>query len=339
MCATNSFIQKSENSNMNILITGAAGFIGSHASERLLSKGHSVVGIDDFDPFYPKHFKLHNLDAIGKSAHFSFFEGSILDGPFLNTIFKSHRIDAVIHLAAKAGVRPSIEHIGDYYETNITGTVTLLESMRANDVSKMLFASSSSVYGNNPKVPFSESDNVDHPISPYASTKKSGELLCHVYCHLYGFHINCLRFFTVFGPRQRPDLAIHKFTRLIEQNKPIPFFGDGSTARDYTYVDDIVNGIECALNHLDGYNVYNLGESRLVNLKEMLQAIEDSLGKKAVLDIRPMQPGDVQLTYADISKAKAEIGYNPKFDFVAGIRNFVSWYQENKNKLYRAPVS
>jgi UDP-glucuronate 4-epimerase len=319
---------------MNILITGAAGFIGSHAAEKLLANGHSVIGIDNFDPFYAKHFKLHNLETLKATKQFSFHEGNILDKAFLDQLFNSYKIDAVIHLAAKAGVRPSIENIGDYYETNITGTVTLLECMKANGVTKMLFASSSSVYGNNEKAPFSEADFVDNPISPYASTKKSGELLCHVYHHLHGFDITCLRFFTVFGPGQRPDLAIHKFTRLIEQGKPLPFFGDGTTARDYTYVDDIVNGIDCALNHLGGFRVYNLGESRVVTLKDLIATIENAMGKKAILNKQPMQPGDVKLTYADISKAKKEIGYNPKFDLATGIRNFVEWYLANKSKLY-----
>jgi UDP-glucuronate 4-epimerase len=198
----------------------------------------------------------------------------------------------------------------------------------------MLFASSSSVYGNNPKVPFCESDTVDNPISPYASTKKSGELLCHVYTHLYGFDITCLRFFTVFGPGQRPDLAIHKFTRLIDKGKPLPFYGDGSTSRDYTYIDDIVNGIHCAADHLGGYRIYNLGESRVINLKKMVNAIENSLSKKAVLDVLPLQQGDVTITYADITKATTEIGYHPKYDIETGINKFVEWYNANKAALY-----
>ena len=208
-------------------------------------------------------------------------------------------------MAAKAGVRPSIDSITEYYDVNVNGTVSLLESMRIYDVKKMLFASSSSVYGNNPKVPFSETDRVDNPISPYASTKKSGELLCHVYSHLYNFDITCLRFFTVFGPRQRPDLAIHKFTRLIDEGKPIPFYGDGSTSRDYTYIDDIVNGINCALNHLDGYRIYNLGESKVINLKQLVETIENSLGKKAILNRLPLQQGDVNITYAEYFKGKS----------------------------------
>ena len=323
---------------MKILVTGAAGFIGSHAAEKLVSHNHTVIGIDNFDPFYPKSFKIHNLGNLRNSDQFIFQEGNILDSEFLREIFTMHNIDVVIHLAAKAGVRPSIDNIQDYYETNVTGTVVLLETMRAQGVSKMLFASSSSIYGNNPKVPFSEEDFVDNPISPYASTKKSGELLAHVFCHLYGFDISCLRFFTVFGPRQRPDLAIHKFTRLIDLGLPLPFFGDGTTARDYTYVDDITEGIICALDNLGGYKVFNLGESRVVRLKELIEVIERRLGKKARLDIKPMQSGDVQITYADISKAKNEIQYNPTFTLDSGIDLFVSWYLANKKVLYPDPM-
>ncbi len=319
---------------MKILVTGAAGFIGSHASELLISRGHSVIGIDNFDPFYPKHFKLHNIRGIINKQGFEFNEGDILDKSFLEHIFRARKIDIVIHLAAKAGVRPSIEHIEDYYQTNITGTLNVLETMKGFGVKNMLFASSSSVYGNNTKTPFSESDFVDNPISPYASTKKSGELLCHVFCHLYQLNITCLRFFTVFGPRQRPDLAIHKFTRLIEKGESIPVFGEGSTARDYTYVDDIVGGIYCALSNLGGYRIYNLGESRTVTLKMLIETIEKILGKKAKLDYQPLQPGDVQITFADVEKAKKEIGYDPKFSLESGIHNFVTWYLKNKELLY-----
>ena len=252
----------------------------------------------------------------------------------MDGIFKDHKIDAVIHLAAKAGVRPSIENIEAYYDVNINGTVNLLECMRRNGVTNLLFASSSSVYGNNTKVPFSEEDPVDNPISPYAATKKSGELLCHVYSHLYGFNITCLRFFTVFGPRQRPDLAIHLFTRGIDNNKSLLFYGDGSTARDYTYVEDIVQGIVCALENLGGYRIYNLGESRVIKLRELIEVIQEAMQKEAILDKRPLQPGDVQQTYADISKARKEIGYNPQYDLKTGIRNFVQWYHAEKEHLY-----
>ena len=319
---------------MNILVTGAAGFIGSNVCRYFTGRGHHVAGLDNFDPFYPKKFKRLNLDQLKGNQGFRFYEGDIRDSKVLNPIFSENKTDVVIHLAAKAGVRPSIESIGEYYDVNINGTVCLLEIMKSHGVKKMLFASSSSVYGNNQKVPFSETDTVDNPISPYASTKKSGELLCHVYTHLYGFDITCLRFFTVFGPGQRPDLAIHKFTKLIDEGKPIPFYGDGSTARDYTFIEDIVSGINCAFEHLGGYRVYNLGESKVIDLKKLVQTIEKSLGKKAELNRLPLQQGDVNITYADISKAKAEIGYNPQYDIETGVNKFVEWYKSNKALLY-----
>lgn len=319
---------------MNILVTGAAGFIGSHVCEYFVRLGHNVIGIDNFDCYYDIKFKQFNLADLNKNDRFRFYEGDIRSKDKLTEIFSSNQMDVVIHLAAKAGVRPSIDNIEAYYDVNVNGTVCLLEVMRIFKVTKMLFASSSSVYGNNFTVPFSESDSVDDPISPYASTKKSGELLCHVYTHLYGFDITCLRFFTVFGPRQRPDLAIHKFTRLIDEGKPIPFYGNGTTARDYTYIDDIVNGISCAFDHLKGYHIYNLGESKVINLKKLVQVIESSLGKKAILDHLPLQPGDVTITYADTSKAKTEIGYDPKHDIESGIKKFTDWYKKYKGNLY-----
>lgn len=319
---------------MNVLVTGIAGFIGSHTGERLLKDNHKVIGIDNFDPFYAKKFKEFNLKALKSSPDFTFYETDIRDKQSLINIFNNHKIDAVIHLAAKAGVRPSIENIEDYYDVNINGSIALLEAMRASNVKRIAFASSSSVYGNNEKVPFSENDVVDNPISPYAATKKSCELLSHVYSHLYGFDITCLRFFTVFGPRQRPDLAIHKFTRLIDDGVSIPFYGDGSTSRDYTYIDDIVDGIMCAINNLGGFRIYNLGESRVIKLSELVIAIEKALGKTALIDKKPFQQGDVEKTYADITKAKAEIGYNPSYDFQQGIQLFVDWYNKYKFDLY-----
>jgi UDP-glucuronate 4-epimerase len=317
---------------MNILVTGAAGFIGSHVCEYYLGLGNSVVGIDNLDDFYPERIKLSNISGLKKNSRFQFHKTDIRDRISLGPVFSSNEIDVVIHLAAKAGVRPSIDNITEYYDVNVNGTVSLLEEMKHNNVKKMIFASSSSVYGNNQKVPFSESDSVDSPISPYASTKKSGELLCHVYCHLYGFDITCLRFFTVYGPRQRPDLAIHKFSKLIDEGKPIQFFGDGTTARDYTFIADIVNGISCAFNNLKGYNIYNLGESRVINLDKLVKTIENFIGKKAILNHLPLQPGDVKITYADISKARTEIGYSPKYTFEAGVNEFVQWYFQIKDQ-------
>jgi UDP-glucuronate 4-epimerase len=318
---------------MRIFVTGAAGFIGSHVCEYYIDMGYSVVGIDNFDDFYPEKIKLSNMLKLNKSSHFQFYRADIRDRNSLNLIFSSNKIDAVIHLAAKAGVRPSIESIVEYYDVNVNGTVSLLEEMKLNGVKKMLFASSSSVYGNNKKVPFSECDPVDNPVSPYASTKKSGELLCHVYSHLYGFDITCLRFFTVYGPRQRPDLAIHKFTKLISEGKPIPFYGDGDTARDYTFIADIVYGISCALDNLSGYRVYNLGESRTINLRDIVKTIEYMLGKKARLNRLPIQPGDVKITFADISKAKSEIKYDPKYSFEIGMQEFYRWFFENNSLI------
>jgi UDP-glucuronate 4-epimerase len=317
---------------MNILITGTAGFIGSHVSEHFLAQGHDVVGIDNFDPYYDRSIKEENSSISLKNTHFHFYEKDIRDAASMTDIMKKHSTEVVIHLAAKAGVRPSLDAVALYYDVNINGTISLLESMRANGITKMLFASSSSVYGNNEKVPFSENDNVDYPISPYASTKKSGELLCHTYHHLHGFDITCLRFFTVFGPRQRPDLAIHKFTRLIEQGKSIPFYGDGSASRDYTYIEDILNGIHCAFNHLSGYNIFNLGESRVITLSELVNTLEEVIGKKANLDRQPLQPGDVNVTYADISRARTEIGYQPRFNFREGIIQFYEWYKTHSSR-------
>ena len=318
---------------MNILVTGAAGFIGSHVCDYFISQGEVVIGIDNFDNFYSAEIKKLNLLQLQNKSTFQFYDADVRDNKSLNTIFSSHNIDIVIHLAAKAGVNPSINSISEYYNVNVDGTVSLLESMRIHNVTKLIFASSSSIYGNNRKVPFSESDSVDNPISPYAATKKSGELLCHVYYHLYKFDITCLRFFTVYGPRQRPDLAIHKFTRLIDEGMPIPFYGDGTTSRDYTYIADIINGISCAFKYLDGYQIFNLGESSVINLKDLVQTIELLLDKKAIFNYLPLPKGDVTTTYADISKARKELGYEPTHDFKTGMKEFMNWYANNKTTL------
>ena len=320
---------------MNILITGIAGFIGSHLGEKLVELEHNVIGIDNFDNFYSKEFKIFNLKNLNKEKKFIFYEINILDKDALKKIFEIHNLDLVVHLAAKAGVRPSILEINSFYEVNVNGTLALLETMKDYELKKMIFASSSSVYGNNQKVPFSEDDKVDLPISPYAATKKSGELLCHVFNHLYKIDITCLRFFTVFGPRQRPDLAIHKFVRLIDEGLPIPLYGDGTSSRDYTYIDDIVNGILKAIDNIEGYNIYNLGESRVISLKDLIRTIEIALDKKAIIKSLPFQSGDVFITYADISKAKKELEYKPSFSLDEGILNFVKWYKDNKPYLYK----
>lgn len=314
---------------MKILITGCAGFIGSNLVDRLLNHGFRVIGIDNFDPFYSEQIKLKNLQHALQSSKFRLVRGDIRDTSTFISVFESEKIDIVIHLAAKAGVRPSIDNPKDYYDVNVFGTLNLLEAMKLYGIKNLIFASSSSVYGNNSKVPFSETDIVDQPISPYAATKKAGELLCHTYHHLYGFNVHCLRFFTVYGPRQRPDLAIHKFANLIINNEVIPVFGDGSSKRDYTYIDDIIDGINCSLHNIFGYQVINLGESRTISLKELLGLLGKNLDKRFRIKEMPMQPGDVNITFADISKARILLNYNPKWDFEAGLKEFVKWKLEN----------
>ena len=310
---------------MKALITGAAGFIGSHLCERLLADSWGVVGLDNFDPFYSRNIKEANLAASLANDNFQFFEGDIRDADCVGNIFKNEKVDIVVHLAAKAGVQPSIEDPVGYQDVNINGTIVMLEAVKKFGVKKFVFASSSSVYGNNTKVPFSETDNVDFPISPYAATKKAGELLCHTYSHLYDIDMTCLRFFTVYGARQRPDLAIHKFCKLIEAGEAIPVFGDGSMRRDFTYIDDIIDGVESAMGRCEGYEIYNLGESRPVRLDELIDKIEKALGKKAAIERLPMQQGDVKQTYADVSKAKERLGYEPRTELSVGLNRFVKW--------------
>lgn len=337
---------------MTYLVTGGSGFIGSHLVEQLLKNGHSVINIDNFDDFYDYKIKINNtLESVGLSTDFQFFDketdilklknltGSetyslyyqdIRNKDGLKNIFENHQIDLIIHLAALAGVRPSIERPLDYEDVNIRGTMNLWELCKEFNVKKFVCASSSSVYGNNEKIPFSETDVVDFPISPYAATKKCGEILGHVYHHLYGIDMIQLRFFTVYGPRQRPDLAIHKFTKLISENKEIPFYGDGNTARDYTFIDDIIDGILKSIQYLEQnekvYEIINLGESEVISLNEMLSTIENTTGKPAQKNKLPMQPGDVQKTNADITKAKQLLGYQPGTNFQNGIKKFVEWF-------------
>jgi UDP-glucuronate 4-epimerase len=317
---------------MNILITGAAGFIGSHLCERLVKK-HNILGLDNFCDFYAPEIKEKNIENLKNHPNFTLFRADIRDFENLRNIFTENSIDMVIHLAAMAGVRPSLKNPQLYTEVNINGTVNLLECCKDFGVKKVLFASSSSVYGNNKKVPFAETDSVDYPISFYAATKKAGELICHTYHHLYQMSIACLRFFTVYGPRQRPDLAIHKFSKLISEGKPIPFYGDGTTCRDYTYIDDIVDGIEKALDFVDKntvFEIFNLGESKTISLDKMVQTIENCLQQKAKKEMLSMQPGDVLQTYADISKSKKILGYNPQTEFEVGVERFVEWYKYEK---------
>lgn len=321
---------------MKILVTGGAGFIGSHLCERLLADGHAVVSLDNFNDFYDPAVKERNIEEIrlhSSAARFKSVKGDIRNIESVNSLLQSEKPDLVVHLAAMAGVRPSIENPVLYEDVNIRGTSILLEACRKNSVLNFVFASSSSVYGNNPKVPFSESDPVDHPISPYAATKKAGELICHTYHYLFQMNIACLRFFTVYGPRQRPDLAIHKFTRVILEDKALPFYGSGSTQRDYTYIDDIIDGVVKAVRWASDrsgpakFDIFNLGESRVISLSELVDALQTVLGKTARLQKLPPQPGDVECTYADISKAKEILRYSPSTDFLSGLRTFCDWYQ------------
>jgi UDP-glucuronate 4-epimerase len=311
-----------------ILITGAAGFIGSTLSERLVDAGHTIVGVDNFCDFYPRSDKQANLQKLHSSDRFELAEADIRDRGAMFDLFTRHEPHAVIHIAAMAGVRPSIAQPHYYTSVNLDGTVNLLDAAVHTDVGRFVFASSSSVYGNNSKVPFAEDDPVDFPISPYAATKRSGELICHTYWHLYRLPIFCLRFFTVFGPRQRPDLAISKFLRLVHDHRPIPFFGDGSNSRDYTYIDDIVNGIVAARDRCDRFAIYNLGGSSPVTLDELVGTIERVTGRTAKLDRQPVQPGDVNRTWADLTRSKAELGYEPKVPLEEGIARQWAWMQQ-----------
>jgi UDP-glucuronate 4-epimerase len=315
---------------LSVFVTGAAGFIGSHVCEALLSRGDRVVGLDNFDPFYDRKIKERNLGSLRAHPAFSFTEGDIRDAAALSRWGEGTRPDALIHLAAKAGVRPSVADPAGYADVNVLGTIRLLEWARERAVPQVLFASSSSVYGGNTKVPFSEDDFVDHPVSPYAATKKAGELLCHTYCHLYGMNVVALRFFTVYGPRQRPEMAIHKFTRGILEGREIDLYGDGTTRRDYTYIDDIVSGVLGSMAAPPGYRVYNLGESATVTLADLVGLLEKACGRPAARRFRPPEPGDVPVTFADISRARAEFGYDPRTPIGAGVERFVEWYRRQE---------
>ncbi len=319
-----------------ILVTGGAGFIGSHLVERLLEHGEEVVVIDDFNDYYSPTLKWHNLKNVISHSFFHLEKGDIRDFSFLERIFKRYKIykiKEVIHLAARAGVRPSVEDPILYEEVNGIGTINLLELCRRYEVPKFIYGGSSSVYGESSKAPFSEDDCCDRPVSPYAATKRANELICHAYHHLFGISVISLRFFTVYGPRQRPEMAIHKFTRMIDQGLEIPVYGDGSSRRDYTYIDDIIQGILAAHQREFDYEIFNLGESRTTDLLTLIRLIEENLGKKAKINFLPPQPGDVSITYADISKAKKLLGYNPQVPIEEGIRRFVVWYKEEAKNL------
>ena len=309
-----------------VLVTGGAGFIGSHVVEALLARGDEAWILDNFNDFYDPAIKRANAAACtAAGAHL--VEGDIRDADGMARLFQEGEFDAVIHLAAMAGVRPSLLDPLHYQDVNVRGTVILLELIRKHPGMRFVFASSSSVYGANENVPFREADDIHRPVSPYAATKRAGELLCFTHHHLYEIPTTCLRFFTVYGPRQRPEMAIHKFVRHTLEGQPIPFFGDGSTRRDYTYVDDIVDGVLRSLDRCEGYEIYNLGESQTTSLAELVDVIGAACGRTPTLERLPMQPGDVVVTYADVSKAKERLGYQPKTLVAEGVARFVEWYR------------
>jgi UDP-glucuronate 4-epimerase len=315
---------------MVILVTGGAGFIGSHLCGRLLREGHRVVCLDNFDDFYNPETKRRNIqEAIGEE-HFELIEGDIRDTQLIARIFRGKTFDVVVHLAAKAGVRPSIDYPKLYEEVNVQGTINLLDACREFGVKSFVFASSSSVYGGNSKVPFSEEDRVETPISPYGATKRAGELFCYSYHRLFSINITCLRYFTVYGPRQRPEMAIHKFTRLIDGSERVPMYGDGQSMRDYTYIGDIIDGTLGAISRNKGYEIYNLGESRTIRLIDLIRMLEEALGKRAIIEGLSEQRGDMPITYANIEKARKKLSYAPRVSMEEGIGRFVEWYRQNR---------
>ena len=312
----------------HILITGGAGFIGSHLTRRLLERGDRVTVLDDFNAFYDPARKRRNVAPFQGNTQYRLVTGDIRDAALVGKLFADGRFDAVVHLAARAGVRPSLLEPILYEDVNCIGTLVLLEAARRHGPKSFVFGSSSSVYGINRKVPFAETDEVNQPISPYATTKRTGELLCFNYHHLYGFRTSCLRFFTVYGPAQRPEMAIHKFTDLVARGRPVTLYGDGSTRRDYTYVDDIVDGILAALDLDPGFEIFNLGGAETTSLSDLVRWIGEELGIEPQIERQPEQPGDVPITYADVGKAHRMLGYSPKVPIREGIRRFVAWYRE-----------
>ena len=312
---------------MKILITGAAGFIGSHLSENLLNEGHQIIGFDNFDPFYDRSIKERNLEKSLSNGLFTFFEGDLNDSGDMKDLFEGQKFDAVVHLAAKAGVRPSIDHPLEYTRVNVNGTQNLLEMMKNEGIERLVFASSSSVYGNRKVVPYEESMNVNNPISPYAATKVAAEVLCYTYWQLFGISVTCLRFFTVYGPRQRPEMAIAKFIKKAYNDEPISVFGDGTSSRDFTYIDDIIQGVVAAVHKDLGYEIINLGESETIELNSLIAVIEELTGKEVIKEYLDMQPGDVLTTYADISKAKKLLNYNPTTNIEEGISKYIDWLE------------
>jgi UDP-glucuronate 4-epimerase len=309
------------------LVTGGAGFIGSHLVDHLLERGDEVVCLDEFNDFYDPALKRRNTERHREYQRFHLVEGDIRDIELVSGLFNRFDVRKVVHLAARAGVRPSLEQPLLYEDVNVRGTIHLLDLARDRKVEQFVFASSSSVYGGNTKTPFQEDDRISRTVSPYAATKYAGELMCYTYHHLYRIPTTCLRFFTVYGPRQRPEMAIHKFTRLIYENKPIPFFGDGQTQRDYTYIDDIIQGVVAAIDHPFDFEVFNLGEAFCVTLGELVRSIEKVSGRTAQIQQLPAQPGDVEITYADIAKARRMLGYEPRTSIMEGLANFVRWFE------------
>jgi UDP-glucuronate 4-epimerase len=315
---------------MRILITGGAGFIAYHLAEALMNRQAEISLLDNFNDFYDPEIKRRNVRDLQSQGQVHLHTIDILDRDRLKKVFEETRPDAIVHLAAWAGVRPSLEKPELYSSVNVTGTVNLLELAKEFATPCFIFGSSSSVYGGNTKVPFSEDDPVDRPVSPYAATKRAGELLCHTYAHNFSMHITCLRFFTVYGPRQRPEMAIHKFARLMIEGKEVPIFGAGDSRRDYTYVEDIVSGVLGAIEVNPRFEIINLGESQTTTLMEVIDQLESALGRKARLRFLPNQAGDMEVTYADISRARRLIGYNPQKPFKEGIRLFADWFRKNQ---------
>ncbi|HYA01005.1 MAG TPA: NAD-dependent epimerase/dehydratase family protein [Candidatus Binatia bacterium] len=311
-----------------MLVTGGAGFIGSHLTEALLRRGDRVVVLDNFDPFYDPAIKRGNLAGLVNAPRFTLIEGDLLSDDDLERTFATAQYDAVIHLAARAGVRPSLADPELYDRINVLGTTRLLQRVRSHRVGHLVFGSSSSVYGSTTPVPFREDQAADRPSSPYAATKRAGELACYAFHELYGVPVTCLRLFTVYGPRQRPEMAIHRFTRLLAAGKTVPVFGNGSARRDFTYVDDIVAGILAAVDHPSGYRVYNLGTTQTTRLDDLVHLIADALGVSLRMRLAPAMAGDVPITYADISRARQDLGYRPLTSIEAGIEAFISWFQK-----------
>lgn len=313
---------------MNIFITGGAGFIGSHTAEYFLSEGHSVIVIDAFNFGYDPAIKEYNVRLLSKYEQFHLYRGDIRNRALLEEIFSAHSIDVVIHLAARAGVRPSLEDPADYADINITGTIQILETMKKHGCNRMVFASSSSVYGSRTQGPFRETDSVDIPASPYAATKRAGEIICANYHYLYGLQSTCLRFFTVYGPRQRPEMAIHLFADKIRRRNEITMFGDGSSIRDYTFIEDIVQGIVAAVNKPLGYQILNLGNKNPIRLDQLIEKISNAVGNAAIIKRLPDQPGDVPMTFAAVEKAQELLNYNPNTSLDDGLQIFVDWLNE-----------